>query len=117
MLRALRASPLSGDWRAAAGGLEMVAVLAVNTPGFPVPRPAALVASGAVVSLTAAGMVSREPRATAPGGLAEEDARYLSRVIARERERDRGAVEQMAARLRANGAAVLRARVDATRGA
>ena len=117
VLRALRASPLSGDWRAAAGGLEMVAVLAVNTPGFPIPRPAALVASGAVVSLTAAGMVSRGPRATAVGALAEEDARYLSRVIARERERDRGVVDQMAARLRASGAAALRARVDATRGA
>lgn len=32
----LAAAPLSGDWRQVAGGLEMVAALAVNTPGFPV---------------------------------------------------------------------------------
>lgn len=32
----LRRSPLSGDWRRAEGGLELVAALAVNVPGFPV---------------------------------------------------------------------------------
>lgn len=32
----LRRSPLSGDWRNANGNLELVAALAVNTPGFPV---------------------------------------------------------------------------------
>ena len=35
------AAPLSGDWRRIGGNLELVAALAVNTPGFPV------VASGA----------------------------------------------------------------------
>lgn len=44
-LRVLRASSLSGDWRHLGVGLEAVAVLAVNTPGFPIVR-AALVASG-----------------------------------------------------------------------
>jgi hypothetical protein len=57
----LLASPPSGDWRSHNGGpLEMVAVLAVNTPGYPVPRsrvasvggmdpvPTALVAAGAL---------------------------------------------------------------------
>ena len=46
------ASPLSGDWRDFGQGLELVAALAVNTPGFAVRgregsdgRPAALVAS------------------------------------------------------------------------
>ena len=29
------ASPLSGDWRPIGAGLEMVAALSVNTPGFP----------------------------------------------------------------------------------
>jgi len=33
---ALRRSPLSGDWRRVNGNLELVAALAVNTPGFPV---------------------------------------------------------------------------------
>jgi hypothetical protein len=54
----LRASGrLSGDWRAWGSGLEMVAALAVNVPGFPVP-PEALAASGGYQSaLVAAGIV------------------------------------------------------------
>jgi hypothetical protein len=35
------AAPLSGDWRSVGGNLELVAALAVNTPGFPI------IASGA----------------------------------------------------------------------
>ena len=42
---ALAASALSGDWRRTATGLELVAALAVNVPGFPIPRTA-LAASG-----------------------------------------------------------------------
>lgn len=57
-LRTLRSSPLSGDWRRIGGQLELVAALAVNVPGFPVPRAQGLVASsGAVQSLVASGMV------------------------------------------------------------
>lgn len=52
-VRALRAAPLSGDWRGHGAGLELVAALAVNTPGFPVPRQ--LAASGVPVALVAAG--------------------------------------------------------------
>lgn len=37
---ALAASALSGDWRRTASGLELVAALAVNVPGFPIPRTA-----------------------------------------------------------------------------
>lgn len=53
-IRAGLSAPLSGDWRTIAGNLELVAALAVNTPGFPVlvagasdesDRPTALVAS------------------------------------------------------------------------
>lgn len=55
---ALRASPLSGDWRPINDGpLELVAALAVNSGGFPIPR--ARVASGAVMALVAAGVVGR----------------------------------------------------------
>lgn len=50
-VRVLRASALSGDWRRQGAGLELVAALAVNTPGFPVAR----VASGAQLALVAAG--------------------------------------------------------------
>lgn len=52
-IRILRASSLSGDWRPLDDRLELVAVLAVNSPGFPVPRT--LVASGRPVALVAAG--------------------------------------------------------------
>jgi hypothetical protein len=62
-VRALKASPLSGDWRTdrISGELELVAALAVNSPGFAVPRPQALVAStGAVQSIFAVGTVARD---------------------------------------------------------
>lgn len=52
-LRAMRASSVSGDWRPINGRLELVAVCAVNCPGFPIPR--ARVAGGAPLALTAAG--------------------------------------------------------------
>jgi hypothetical protein len=60
-LVALRGSTPSGDWRGVDGNLELVAILAVNVPGFPVPR--GVVAAGATgepepVSLIAAGVVT-----------------------------------------------------------
>lgn len=58
-----KAAGLSGDWRAIHGNLELVAALAVNVPGFPIPRPAARVASGSPVALVAAGVMS-PPRAS-----------------------------------------------------
>jgi len=50
VIYAARASSPSGDWRRLGGSLELVAVLMVNTPGFPVSRtaggtPEALVAA------------------------------------------------------------------------
>lgn len=53
-LRAIRASSVSGDWRPINGNLELVAICAVNCPGFPVTR--ARVASGATLALVAAGV-------------------------------------------------------------
>lgn len=52
-VRALRASAPSGDWRPINGSLELVAVCQVNVPGFPVAR--AMVASGKIMALVAAG--------------------------------------------------------------
>jgi hypothetical protein len=52
-IRALRASAPSGDWRPINGNLELVAVCQVNVPGFPIAR--AMVASGKVMALVAAG--------------------------------------------------------------
>lgn len=50
----LRRSPISGDWRRINGNLELVAALAVNTPGFPIVasingEPQSLVAAGMIV--------------------------------------------------------------------
>jgi len=50
----LRRSPLSGDWRRINGNLELVAALAVNTPGFPI---VTLNASGEPEALCAAGVI------------------------------------------------------------
>jgi hypothetical protein len=54
----LRAAAISGDWRkvkTGTGDLEMIAALAVNVPGFPIPRPSMLVASsGERLALVAA---------------------------------------------------------------
>lgn len=56
----LKATPPSGDWRPVRGGLELVAVLHVNTPGFPVVR--SMVAGGEVQALVAAGVLHAQPQ-------------------------------------------------------
>lgn len=65
----LRLSPLSGDWRRVDGNLELIAALAVNTPGFPVLRasavdegPEVLLAAG-VVDQPVADFVTANPQA------------------------------------------------------
>jgi len=77
-IRALRSSPLSGDWRRVGGNLELVAALAVNSPGFPVPR--ALVAGGSVTTLQRAANLG--PRSEP---MSDDDA-VLARMIERERK-------------------------------
>jgi hypothetical protein len=62
-VRTLRASSLSGDWREHGGNLELLAALAVNTPGFPVVRQ--LVASGMPQALTAASGALQQPETLA----------------------------------------------------
>jgi len=61
-IRRLRASALSGDWREHGGRLELIAALAVNSPGFPVPRLVA--SSGHPVALVAAGGGLRPDRSS-----------------------------------------------------
>lgn len=58
----LRAASLSGDWRRIGGALRLVAFLAVNRPGFPVPRTAGFVSQKKQLSLVAAGVVSQDMR-------------------------------------------------------
>lgn len=61
-LRSLRASALSGDWRPIRSALELVALLAVNTPGFPIPRARLAFAADTddELALVAAGILIRE---------------------------------------------------------
>ena len=56
LVHELRASgQVSGDWRRIGSHLRMVGLLAVNVPGFPVPKMSARVASGHQEALVAAG--------------------------------------------------------------
>lgn len=96
-VRVARSAPLSGDWRAIRGSLELVGALAVNVPGFPVPRPQGLLASGEVRSLQASGVVAHDdsaaraahPSSRAAGdGLTLGDISYLKRLAESERLRD-----------------------------
>jgi hypothetical protein len=57
----LRAAAVSGDWRGVqSGGRELVALLAVNTPGFPVPRARSTSVEDAPLALVAAGVMMLE---------------------------------------------------------
>jgi hypothetical protein len=85
----LRASVLSGDWRTVnpvSEEMELIAALAVNSGGFPIPRIG--VNDGVQVSLVAAGVVTTS-------GDAEETVvehlvqRVLSEMSARDRRRQR----------------------------
>jgi hypothetical protein len=61
-LRELRGASLSGDWRSIGGALEMIGLLAVNIPGFPVPRSEMeLTAAGNTLALVAAGVEGAAP--------------------------------------------------------
>jgi hypothetical protein len=83
-----RGAVFSGDWRMIRGNLEMVAALAVNTPGFPIPH--ARVASGAALAIVAAGTVPRpEPEAPVTVSTEGEFAEVLSWVRAQKLASDR----------------------------
>ncbi|HLR43873.1 MAG TPA: hypothetical protein VK065_01650 [Brevibacterium sp.] len=87
-VRSLRSAPLSGDWRRVNGSLELVAALAVNVPGFPVPRPSGRRAAGNTVALVASGMVPprKVRRPGTEGALSQDDLRYLKHLARRERQ-------------------------------
>lgn len=81
-VREMKAGALSGDWRQVIGrGLEFIAALVVNIPGFPIPRPEArIVASAAgeeeVLALVAAGIVEPEVEVE-PTRLTREQMRQI----------------------------------------
>ncbi len=118
---ALRRHPPSGDWRNVGGNLELIGALAVNTPGFPVPR--SRVASGAPQALVAAG-------ALAPSGDLFDDGtghfsadavqQAVALAVRAERQRERrevAAADGFAAALEAEEAVDRREREVAAAGA
>ncbi len=103
-VRAGASAPLSGDWRAVGGNLELVAALSVNTPGFPVPR-SYVAAEGAEMSLVAAAVVPRRSRADElADAVAEGLRRHEARRAAAEATEARTVeARRMAAALLAGG--------------
>jgi hypothetical protein len=83
--RALQAATISGDWREIGGKAEFVAALAVNVPGFPIPRPE-LVASAAdpdhISAMVAVGVVQLDPNAIDPDVVA---TLVVDKIAARQR--------------------------------
>lgn len=59
---ALRAATPSGDWRGYNGKRELIGILAVNVPGFPIERERALIAAAGrdTLALVASGLVVNE---------------------------------------------------------
>lgn len=83
------AGQVSGDWRRIGGQLRLVGLLAVNVPGFPVPKMRARVASGQPVALVAAG------RPQVAHGLSQEESerqavRTVMRLLSRRVHPGRG---------------------------
>lgn len=77
---------LSGDWRRIGGNLELVAALAVNVPGFPVPRVEMAASAGRTLSLVAAAVVRVDPNALDADRVA---VAVLARLDQREADRRR----------------------------
>lgn len=86
----LRAASLSGDWRRHAGGLEMVAALAVNVPGFPIPRTSLAASGHTEFALVAAAPVRQHEEAATVEPL---DAKAFAREVIVEMERQRRLAE------------------------
>jgi hypothetical protein len=59
-IRAFKGATLSGDWRMIGGELELVAALAVNVPGFGIPRLSLAASGGRQTALVAAGLIRRD---------------------------------------------------------
>ena len=92
----LRAAKLSGDWRDIRGHLELVAALAVNVPGFPIPRVALAASGGHQTALVAAGIVEA---AVSEKSLAEIVGAAVSEALdKRERAEARKRIQKIAAK-------------------
>lgn len=93
-IRELQAAAVSGDWREINGSLELVALLSVPVPGFPVPRAKALAASGSMKSLIAtAGVLEAHVEETE---VTPEQEAALTELVAETQESDQIAEETQA---------------------
>jgi hypothetical protein len=103
-------APLSGDWRNVGGNLELVAALAVNTPGFPILASGATDSTDAPIALVASLGPCAEDRPETPE-LAQANVEELARKIAAEMraadKRDQLAAEIIAAERRREAAALI----------
>jgi hypothetical protein len=102
MVTAFKASALSGDWRRIGGNLEMIAALAVNVPGFGIPRTRVAAASEGQLSLVAAGVVAPDPEEQPTRVEAERIADSLAASVAailEERAARRAEMAALAARI------------------
>lgn len=66
----LRASALSGDWRTVDGHLELIAALAVNSPGFPIYREFA----GQAFSMQAIGVLGTDDDVTGEFSMSDDNS-------------------------------------------
>lgn len=83
-LRELRGSSLSGDWRRIGGNLRLVAVLAVNVPGFPVPKMSANIdSSESFASMVAAGVVTESRMGAMKKAMMGDDGTIRVRKVKR----------------------------------
>jgi hypothetical protein len=84
--QALTAGALSGDWRTINGALEMVAALAVNVPGFPIPRTSLAASGQDQTALVAAGIQQQKPELEAQMAVVRATTESVLDALAR-RER------------------------------
>lgn len=106
-----RAGSVSGDWRTIGGHqLELVAALAVNVPGFPIPRVASRVASVAA----AGGRI--QPTALVASGIVRPSDRPMAMPTIKDLAREVAAYQARQTRLDAARARVRKARQLAAAG-
>lgn len=89
LARTLAAASLSGDWRTIGGNLELVGALAVNIPGFGIPRNALAASALGQSSLVAAGIVEHDDALVAAALTAEEVAAISRNAVAEFRHQEK----------------------------
>lgn len=101
------AAPLSGDWRWVAGNYELVAALAVNTPGFPILASGATDESGTPLSLVASLGPCQYAEESGPGINLKDFAREVVAALKQEERRDSETQELLAQVRRAEALALI----------